>query len=170
MFDDDDSASEDSEDKEVPVRVLTEFTLYERGTRRIIPFEELLSKSDQLEANNYGASGQVWKWVEKDEDDNSNADDENEVEDLEENSEAVIKLTVILEVNVHNVEESESDEFMLDPYVSLFPFVSSIIFISLLGGFGYELVSRGTSFMYRLPPINCVMRHFGSKRVCFIIW
>lgn len=136
VFDDDDSASEDSEDKEVPVRVLTEFTLYERGNRRIIPFEELLSKSDQLEANKYGASGQVWKWVEKDEDDDSNADDENEVEDLEENSEAVIKLTVILEVNVHNVEESESDEFMLDPYVSLFPFASSTMFISLLGGFG----------------------------------
>ncbi|PSR77615.1 hypothetical protein PHLCEN_2v7805 [Hermanssonia centrifuga] len=108
-------------DRDVPIRVLTAFTIYERDTSRLIPIETLLESAD-LKGYEYCASGRVHAWVDDDDTDYDDEDDEDDDEDetiqtddLSANAQ-MVSLSQIIEVNVHHVPDGSegSRNFNLD--------------------------------------------------------
>lgn len=105
-------------DRDVPIRVLTAFTIYERDTSRLIPIETLLESAD-LKGYEYCASGRVHAWVDDDDTDYDDDDDDDDgtiqTDDLSANAQ-MVSLSKIIEVNVHHVPDGSegSRNFNLD--------------------------------------------------------
>jgi len=85
----------DDLDAEIPVRLLDGFTIYDWDTLRLVPIADLL---DFGPSTHYGASGRVRPWTDDGTDDDSDEDDSS--------SPLAIKLTPIIELNVHNFTPS----------------------------------------------------------------
>lgn len=81
----------DDVDAEIPVRLLDDFTIYDWDTLRLVPIADLL---DLGPSTRYGASGLVRPWIDDDTDDDSDSDSLS--------SPPAIKLTPIIELNVHH--------------------------------------------------------------------
>ena len=77
------------------MRVLDDFTIYDWDTLSLIPITQLLDLAPGI---HYGASGLVRPWTEGDDDD-SDDDDDSTVP-------LAIKLSPILELNVHHFSPS----------------------------------------------------------------
>lgn len=112
--------SDDDESSDVPVRLLTDFTIYDLKTLQLVPVAELLH-IQYGGSTVYAASGTVKPYVENDDDD----EDEDEVVDEEEVEESlhqdegdvqVIKLLKIVEFDIHSVSSRKKK---LDRYVLL---------------------------------------------------
>lgn len=102
----DGSEVEDSED--IPIRLLTDFVIYDLSDNmRLVRFDALLGSAQHQQ---YGASGEVTPCI------ISNESDDETVVSQEVKSQRV-SLTKIKEVNVHWVNE-ERRNINLDPYVS----------------------------------------------------
>jgi DNA (cytosine-5)-methyltransferase 1 len=81
--------------EEIPVRLLDDFTIYDWDTLRLVPITQLL---DSRPGVHYGASGLVRPWVDDSVDEDSDDDDST--------TPMVIKLSPILELNVHDFSPS----------------------------------------------------------------
>jgi DNA (cytosine-5)-methyltransferase 1 len=81
--------------EEIPVRLLDDFTIYDWDTLRLVPITHLL---DLRSGMHYGASGLVRPWVDDSVDEDSDDDDST--------MPTVIKLSPILELNVHHFSPS----------------------------------------------------------------
>lgn len=81
--------------EEIPVRLLENFTIYDWDTLRLVPITHLL---DLTPGVHYGASGLVRPWVDDSDDEHSDDDDST--------TPMVIKLSPILELNVHHFSSS----------------------------------------------------------------
>ncbi|KAG2029571.1 S-adenosyl-L-methionine-dependent methyltransferase, partial [Suillus americanus] len=67
----------DSDDSEsVPVRILTDFAIYEWPTQRLVPVGELINVNHAVDGKIYRASGDVKPHIDEDEDCDSDSDDE----------------------------------------------------------------------------------------------
>ena len=106
------------EDK--PVRVLHNFTIYDRSSRRIVPLDVLFSEHD-LNKCDYGASGTVRAWVNNDDDNDDDDDDTDDEEGYQQGSDAsgdgskrIVTLSQIREVNVHDIRDRRPRSFSLD--------------------------------------------------------
>lgn len=80
---------------EIPVRLLEDFTIYDWDTRCLVPITHLL---DLRPGMHYGASGLARPWVDDSVDEDSDDDDST--------MPMVIKLSPILELNVHHFSSS----------------------------------------------------------------
>lgn len=86
--------------QEIPVRLLDNFTIYDWDTLQLVPIAHLL---DLRPGTRYGASGLVRPWIDDNEDDDSDdSDEDNSVTPV------VMKLSSILELNVHHFSLSTS--------------------------------------------------------------
>lgn len=105
---DGETLEDDDESDSLPIRLLTNFTVYNvSDRRRLVPFDASIG-SDKGQF--FAASGSAQPWR-KDEDDSSSSD-----ASTEEDCDMVqLRLSRIHEVNVHCVEEAK--RFHLDPYV-----------------------------------------------------
>ena len=83
--------------EEIPVRLLDNFTIYDWDTLRLVPMTHLL---DLRPGTRYGASGLVRPWIDDSGDDDSDEDDSA--------TPVVMKLSSILELNVHHFSPSTS--------------------------------------------------------------
>jgi len=83
--------------EEIPVRLLDNFTIYDWDTLRLVPTTHLL---DMRPGARYGASGIVRSWID-DSDDNDSDEGDNVAP-------VVMKLSPILELNVHSFSPSPS--------------------------------------------------------------
>ena len=83
--------------EEIPVRLLDNFTIYDWDTLRLVPTAHLL---DLRPGTRYGASGLVSPWIDDSDDDDSDEDDNAPP--------ALMKLSPILELNVHHFSPSTS--------------------------------------------------------------
>jgi len=81
----------DDLDKEIPVRLLDDFTIYDWDTLRLVPIEDLL---DLGPSTHYGASGLARPWADDGTDDDCDEDDIS--------SPLAIKLKPIIELSVHH--------------------------------------------------------------------
>lgn len=117
--------SADSEDEhgDIPIRLLTDFTIYEIETCRLVPVAELF----QIRLGTstiYGASGKVKPYVEDDEDDNDidiDIDDDNSsLQGSQTKFDQIIKLSKILEFDVHHVSSREKKLDRYDESILLF--------------------------------------------------
>ena len=88
------SDPEDSGAEDIPVRLLDDFAIYEWDTLQLIPITELLRLKSHL---CYGASGSVKPWADDTTDDDS-VDDETGASSPPQ----ILKLSPILELNVHH--------------------------------------------------------------------
>ncbi|KAJ3542763.1 hypothetical protein NM688_g5941 [Phlebia brevispora] len=105
-----DTTSEGS-DREVPVRVLTEFVIYQRRTKRIVPLPSLFAvDSDSLVSLDYGASGEALAWAEDDSDSDSTHSETSFGADGSVN----LALSTIIETSIHDVEDARPKHFSLD--------------------------------------------------------
>lgn len=87
---------------DIPVRLLDSFAIYDWDSLRLVPISDLLqSDSDRC----YGASGFVQPWVDNDDTDSDSDDDSDETE-ARSCTPQLIKLSPILELNVHNFTPS----------------------------------------------------------------
>lgn len=82
----------DDVDTEIPVRLLDDFTIYDWDTLRLVPIANLL---DLGPGTHYGASGLVRPWTD-------DTDDDSDTDSDEFSSPPAIKLTPIIELNVHH--------------------------------------------------------------------
>lgn len=112
---------EDEPYSTIPIRILSDYTIYDTETKQVIIVDELL----QLEfcQDNYAASGLVRPWFDGDEID---VEQGNDVEKSDNGDSSVsdagtdrIALSKILEFSVHAFSE---DGDFLDPYVASFTF------------------------------------------------
>ena len=101
---------------DIPVRVLSDFSVYDSETQQLIKTEQLLAliESDVLPPPNchYRASGSVQPFVDNDDEDEDEDENENEEDSLEQETEEIqrVALSLILEFNIHHV----SDETGMD--------------------------------------------------------
>ena len=96
--------SEDDESSDSPVRLLTDFTIYNVETNQLVPVGELL-QIQYRGSTVYAASGTVKPYVD-DDDDDEYEDDEEEVEDSlirDGNDDQVVRLSKIVEFDIHHV-------------------------------------------------------------------
>jgi DNA (cytosine-5)-methyltransferase 1 len=83
--------------EEIPVRLLDNFTIYDWDTLRLVPLTHL---HDLQPGTRYGASGLVRPWIDDSDEDDSDEDDSA--------TPVVMKLSSILELNVHHFSASSS--------------------------------------------------------------
>lgn len=103
---------EDKEDDDVPVRSLTDFTIYDvDACCRLVAFSAEFGTDN---AKTYGASGLVSAWAESDANDLSISDD-GASEGGDDSAPQRISLSRILEVSVHSVERELKTKLVLDP-------------------------------------------------------
>ncbi|KIJ10522.1 cytosine-5--methyltransferase [Paxillus involutus ATCC 200175] len=99
----------DSEDEQsVPVRILTDFTIYDNSTNRLVPIAELLQL--QLTRRSYNASGCVKAWIDDEEwvdDDDTDDEDDDQVSSsqLREDRVQRLKLTRIKRFAIHDMKK-----------------------------------------------------------------
>jgi len=99
------SVSDDSDG--VPVRILTDFAVYESRTRQLVPIGELVSVNLAVNNKNYRASGCVKPYIDDDEYYGGDTDDEND-EDVMSNPEAClqrIRSTRIQKFTLHDIRQ-----------------------------------------------------------------
>jgi len=101
---------------EVPVRLFKDFVIYDLATNEVVPVAALTQVLYDS-SNCYGASGTVEAWRD---DDNGDEDDDgvDDLEDLEEEESYTqrVKLSRIMEFNVHHFRRTHRS---LDRYVCL---------------------------------------------------
>ncbi|EKM55273.1 uncharacterized protein PHACADRAFT_184086 [Phanerochaete carnosa HHB-10118-sp] len=100
------------EDNKIPIRALEDFVVYEIKTGRIAYLEEV----DCSRA--YGASGYASSWIDNEIEslsDSSEFNDESLEPSTSTSGRQRIRLSGILEVNVHHVCDSDPQTFQLDP-------------------------------------------------------
>ncbi|EGO21115.1 hypothetical protein SERLADRAFT_417509 [Serpula lacrymans var. lacrymans S7.9] len=101
---------QDSNDAEsVPVRVLSDFTIYNKNTMQLVPIAELLHVN-LTETTSYGASGVVKPWIDDEElDDDDDADEEELAEGdsiSDENQTQRVRLTMIRKFTLHDMKKT----------------------------------------------------------------
>jgi DNA (cytosine-5)-methyltransferase 1 len=91
---------------DIPVRLLTDFTIYDLSTREVVSVGELQQLG--FTKRQYGASGKIKPWFIHEGGDISDEDDE--FEDLEDGEDVLhgdqTKLTKIIEFNVYDLSET----------------------------------------------------------------
>lgn len=102
------SASDDSEG--VPVRILTDFAVYESKTRQLVPIGELVSVNLAVNSKNYRASGCVKPYIDDDEYYGGDTDDEDDEDDEDVMSSPVaclqrIRSTRIRKFTLHDIRQ-----------------------------------------------------------------
>ncbi|OBZ65761.1 Acetolactate synthase, mitochondrial [Grifola frondosa] len=108
----------DDPDDDVPIRLLTDFSVYESDSLRLVPFERLLSVQFEAEQQlGYGASGIVKAWTDESDDDEGDDESSVGVDDLTA-EEQRIRLTNIVDLNIHYVSNSWG-QLILDPKIYL---------------------------------------------------
>lgn len=101
------SDCEEDESSDVPVRLLTDFTIYNMETCQLVPVGELLRIQYGC-STVYGASGTVEPYVEdeQDEEDEVEVVDEDDVDDSllqDGKDDQIVKLSDIVEFDIHHV-------------------------------------------------------------------
>jgi hypothetical protein len=100
----DPAEASDRDDDELPIRELHNFTLYHSDTLALIPATDLLAFGlNKTEDNRFGASGIAKPHMEV------NEFDDDELDDSSEGESQFVKLTNILELNVHYYSDGELD-------------------------------------------------------------
>lgn len=117
------------------VRVLTNFSIYEENTRRLIPIAELLGVNHNSSFS-YTASGFVRAWI--DDNDVMEEDDETGIE-LKDDCNQRIKLSRIKKFTLHDMKGSE--ELDRHGVLSLLPLCAD----SCLANFTFFLTTHGIS-------------------------
>lgn len=79
--------------EDIPVRLLDDFTVYDWDTLRLVPISDLLDLGPGDAGVRYGASGLAKPWTDDGSDNDSDEDDASPV---------AIKLSPIVELNVHD--------------------------------------------------------------------
>lgn len=102
------SADSDDEHGDIPVRLLTDFTIYEMETCDLVPVAELL----QIQFNTskiYGASGKVKPYVEEEDDDDDSIDDDDNssLQGYRGKGDQIVKLSKIVEFDLHHVSSRQ---------------------------------------------------------------
>lgn len=88
----------------LPIRLLSDFTIYERNTNELIHVAELTL----CDYNDHGASGLVSPWTEHDDEDEEEEDDPESGDDSSETDQRV-KLSKILQFDIHSVSHHSID-------------------------------------------------------------
>jgi DNA (cytosine-5)-methyltransferase 1 len=99
------SSSDDSEG--VPVRILTDFAIYESKTRQLVPIGELINVNLAVNSKNYRASGYVKPYIDDDQYYGGDVDDEDD-EDVMSNSDAClqrIRSTRVRKFTLHDIRQ-----------------------------------------------------------------
>lgn len=106
--------SDDEEDEVVPVRRLVDFSVYQRRSLTLVPLGDLvgLDGEDSEDERDFGASGVVMAHADNDQEDTEDFSSEG---DDPHGTERTVKLTQILEFNVHFVAGTNASNMMLDP-------------------------------------------------------
>ena len=113
--------SEEGGTSDVPVRLLTDFTIYNLETRQLVPVAELL-QMQYGGSTVYTASGTVKPYVDDDDDDDEDENEDVNEEEVEDsvlqygNDVQVVRLSKIVEFDIHNVSSRKK----LDRYASFF--------------------------------------------------
>lgn len=95
-----------------PVRVLTDFTIFQEPSGKIVPFESLLGQDpESLASRNYRAVGHAAVWFE----DDSDSDSEINSTAFGHHGQVAVLLSAILDVSIHHIEDSRPRHFSLDP-------------------------------------------------------
>lgn len=104
----------DDDPNDIPVRVLSDFSIYDSEVQQLIKTEQLLALIESENSTppdcHYRASGSVQPFVDDDDDDDD--DDETGEDSFEQDTEEIqrVALSPIIEFNIHHV----SDEKGLD--------------------------------------------------------
>lgn len=99
-----------------PVRVLTDFTIFQEPSGRIVPFESLLGQDpESLASSNYRAVGHAAVWFEDDSESESESESEDNSTTFRHHGQIAVYLSAILDVSIHHVEDSRPRHFSLDP-------------------------------------------------------
>ncbi|KAG6862076.1 hypothetical protein C0995_007206 [Termitomyces sp. Mi166 len=95
---------------DVPVRVLDDFCIFDMSSNEFVPIAELLGL--EYDSGKFGASGLVRAWIDEDEDEPDDDDEEYE-EDF--GISKRVKLSRILEFDLHSISESSGnpDRFLV---------------------------------------------------------
>ncbi|KZT27307.1 S-adenosyl-L-methionine-dependent methyltransferase [Neolentinus lepideus HHB14362 ss-1] len=94
--------------EDLPVRLLSDFCIYEVESREIVDIQNLLFLAKQSPRTRYGASGVVQPYIEEDD----FGDDEDEDEDDIEIGEQHLMLSDIIEFNIYHVKQGNVDDKM----------------------------------------------------------
>ncbi|KAF5330887.1 hypothetical protein D9619_005458 [Psilocybe cf. subviscida] len=102
----------DDLDPQVPVRTLSDFSIYDRHTKALVPITKLLEM--ETSGREFGASGLVGPWIETDDEDSQrdgspfgdDASVSSEPED-EYRSPLRLNLNYIVDINVHHITETK---------------------------------------------------------------
>jgi DNA (cytosine-5)-methyltransferase 1 len=99
------SSSDNSEG--VPVRILTDFAIYESKTRKLVPIGELINVNLAVNSKNYRASGYVKPYIDDDQYYGGDVDDEDD-EDVMSNSDDClqrIRSTRVRKFTLHDIRQ-----------------------------------------------------------------
>jgi DNA (cytosine-5)-methyltransferase 1 len=114
----------------VPVRLLTDFSIYGMNSLELVPIAELLQL--QYETGKvYGASGSVKAWSDESDDQEDEPDiveDDNSVVQPEDQR---VKLSSILEVNIHDVSKQRLDRLAVCYFATSKHLTSSDVFSNI---------------------------------------
>lgn len=104
-----DSESEDDDSRDLPVRLISDFTIYDMETFALVPVAELLQIQFGGSAV-YGASGVVKSFVDNDDDGDENdvideEDVESELLEGQDDDQQLVKLSKVLEFNIHHASK-----------------------------------------------------------------
>lgn len=95
------AGDEGDEDPCIPVRVLSDFTIFDEDTMELVPVGQLLHL-DYADAS-YIASGLVKPWVDPDSDDEDGSDNDSPVYEADDR----LRCSPILEISIHDLIEGE---------------------------------------------------------------
>jgi DNA (cytosine-5)-methyltransferase 1 len=104
--------SDGDDEAAVPVRLLTDFSIYGMNSLELVPIAELLQL--QYETGKvYGASGSVKAWSDESDDQEDEPDVvEDDNSDVLQPEDQRVKLSSILEVNIHDVSKQNLDRLL----------------------------------------------------------
>ena len=92
----------------IPIRQITDFTIYDLDTMMLIPFKdvELISPEDKVDGPRFGASGIVKPWTPADDE---AFEDERDVldDDLSSGEGQWVKLSRIIDTSVHHYDSDK---------------------------------------------------------------
>lgn len=106
--------SSDEDDPQIPVRTLSDFSIYDRHTKAFVPVSELLEM--EMSGREFGASGLVGSWIEKDDQDDQDSEwdgslfgDEASVRSESGDDQFLLRLSLgnIVDLNVHFITETK---------------------------------------------------------------
>lgn len=112
---DGETVADPQDDETIPIRVLDDFAIYEWFGLHMVGIAELLSLTPESEDGiTYGASGIVRSYTDSS-DDEDDGDDGSETSAVVPSLQPRVKLSQIIEFNVHNVSCKRGRDLQIDP-------------------------------------------------------